>query len=67
MALREEGHDVIHVADALSQGSDDSAVWNLAFREDRILVTFDKDFPLGDPKLPGLILIRAFREPEQPH
>lgn len=41
--LREQGHDVIAVAE-LSAGVDDNEVLALAVREQRILVTADKDF-----------------------
>jgi predicted nuclease of predicted toxin-antitoxin system len=42
-ALRTAGHDVLAVAE-LASGSDDAMVMDLAFREQRILLTEDKDF-----------------------
>ena len=41
--LRGAGHDVVAVAE-LSPRADDEAVADLALREDRILLTEDKDF-----------------------
>lgn len=42
-AARQAGHDVASVAER-SPGADDDAVLAAALREDRVLVTFDKDF-----------------------
>lgn len=42
-ALRAAGHDVLGVAE-VSQGADDELVIDLAVREERILLTEDKDF-----------------------
>ena len=42
-ALRAAGHDVLAVAE-LALGSDDSAVMDLALRENRVLLTGGKDF-----------------------
>lgn len=42
-ALREAGHDVAAVRDS-SRGAADEVVINLAVRENRILLTEDKDF-----------------------
>jgi predicted nuclease of predicted toxin-antitoxin system len=42
-ALRTAGHDVLAVAE-LSPGSDDALILDLALREQRILLTEDKDF-----------------------
>ena len=42
-ALRAAGHDVVAVAE-LSPRADDEAVAHLAVRDDRILLTEDKDF-----------------------
>lgn len=60
-ALREAGHDVAAVRD-LSRGAADEVVINLAARENRILLTEDKDFgqlvyaQAANP--PGVIFIR---------
>jgi predicted nuclease of predicted toxin-antitoxin system len=43
MALREAGHDVLSVG-ACIQGAEDTHVIELALREQRILLTEDKDF-----------------------
>jgi len=42
-ALREKGHDVLWVRTA-SPGSDDTTILAHAVEENRILITFDKDF-----------------------
>ena len=42
-ALRADGHDVLSVSD-ISLRAEDSEVINLAVREERILLTEDKDF-----------------------
>ena len=42
-ALREEGHDVLYIAE-LDPGIDDEVILEQARREERILVTLDKDF-----------------------
>lgn len=60
-ALRAAGHDVLAVAELIS-GSDDGVVMDLAFREDRILLTEDKDFGqlvyADSQESSGVILIR---------
>lgn len=59
--LRETGHDVVTVRD-LSRGATDEEVIDLAVRENRILLTEDKDFgqlvyaQAANP--PGVIFIR---------
>lgn len=62
IALRLAGHDVAWVrTDA--PGSDDIAVFGMAVAQQRILVTFDKDFGdiaarIGLPDSSGIILLR---------
>lgn len=41
--LRQQGHDVLSVYEEI-RGADDHAVLRIAFVEDRILITNDKDF-----------------------
>ena len=41
--LREEGHDVFSVYDS-ARGSDDVMILNMALRENRVLITNDRDF-----------------------
>ena len=62
LALRDKGHDVLWIR-AEAPGSNDADVLKRAIAEERILVTFDKDF--GDlafrSRLPaqcGIILLR---------
>ena len=66
-ALRGLGHDVIWVSDA-APGISDEEVWDRAVKEDRILLTFDKDF--GEiafirtrAGIPGIILFRLHSVP----
>lgn len=61
-ALRARGHDVAWVR-ADSPGSPDQDVLRRAAREERILITFDKDFGelafrIRPPMPPGIILFR---------
>jgi predicted nuclease of predicted toxin-antitoxin system len=60
-ALRAAGHDVLAVAELMS-GADDAVVLDVAFREDRILLTEDKDFGqlayAYSQQSSGVILIR---------
>lgn len=42
--LREAGHDVMHVRDINMQASSDEEIFDLAAREDRVVVTADTDF-----------------------
>src|SRR4051794_5456830 len=60
-ALRADGHDVIAIAEAAPQ-SRDTEVIDLAVREDRVLLTEDKDFGqlvyAGAHASSGVILLR---------
>jgi hypothetical protein len=59
-SLRSDGHDVISMANGALRGASDEAVWELAARESRILVTLDLDFPLASwPGPAGLIILRV--------
>lgn len=68
-ALRSDGHDVAWMRD-VGPGTPDDQVLALAFAEDRILLTFDKDFGelafrLGQAATPGVILLRPrLRSPD---
>lgn len=60
-ALPATGHDVLAVAE-LALGSDDAIVMDMAFRENRVLLTEDKDFGqlayAHSQQSSGVILIR---------
>lgn len=61
-ALREAGHDVAWVREE-SPGESDALILDWAQREERIILTFDKDFGelgfrLRLPSLHGIILLR---------
>lgn len=63
--LRAHGHDVLYVAESAA-GLSDSDVVALALREERLLLTEDKDF--GDlvfrreRSIPGVVLVRIGSE-----
>jgi len=60
-ALRDDGHDVLYVLELMA-GATDEAILGLAFDEERILLTEDKDFGelVYRMRLPahGIVLIR---------
>ena len=67
--LRTGGHDVLYIAESAA-GLNDSDVIALALRENRLLLTEDKDF--GDfvfrreRTVPGVVLMRTeFEDPER--
>ena len=65
--LREQGHDVLHAADALI-GAPDDLVLRRALEEDRIVLTFDRDFGQlifhqRRPPAPGVVLFRLRQQP----
>jgi uncharacterized protein with PIN domain len=60
--LRRRGHDVIHVAQSDWRHSPDEDLWDLAQKEERIIITMDLDFPLRDRgTIAGLLLLRFGR------
>ncbi|MFQ6033014.1 MAG: DUF5615 family PIN-like protein [Candidatus Zixiibacteriota bacterium] len=67
--MRAEGYDVLWVRES-QPGLVDSQVAKLALKEDRLLITFDKDFgdmifQQGGMNVPGIILFRfRLRSPE---
>lgn len=59
-ALRESGHDVLSVWE-IKPGLSNDLVVQLSVREQRIIITFDKDFgryALTNPDIPGVLLLR---------
>ena len=68
-ALRQAGHDVTWMIE-LQPGAADPIVLALALRENRVLLTFDKDFGelvfrAGRAASPGIILFRSrLRSPQ---
>jgi predicted nuclease of predicted toxin-antitoxin system len=58
VALRSEGHDVIHVSETSLRSANDKAIWAYGSESSAIFVTADLGFPLPAPKPAGMILIR---------
>jgi predicted nuclease of predicted toxin-antitoxin system len=57
--LNQMGHDAIAIVGSGLESTPDSLIWQMAFEQDRILVTQDLDFPLNiRPTPPGLVLVR---------
>ena len=59
-ALRSSGYDVVSVWEVKPGLSDDQVV-QLSIKEQRIILTFDKDFgrlALTSPSIPGVMLLR---------
>ena len=65
--LRQQGNDVVHAAETLV-GQADETLLDRARAEDRILLTFDRDFGelvhrQRQPPAPGIVLFRLRRQP----
>jgi hypothetical protein len=63
-ALRRRGHDVLSIGE-VSRGANDAAVLDLATREGRIILSFDKDFGelARKSRLPDACGVILFRMP----
>ena len=61
-AMRQMGFDILSIQESFP-GFSDTEVLRIAVREDRILLTFDRDFGerifhKGEPPPPGVVLLR---------
>ena len=64
-ALREKGHDVFDIRGTADEGVEDDAIWELAQREERLLITTDKGFTqYRSIRHFGLLIIRL-RQPNR--
>ena len=64
-ALRELGHNVLDIRGTADEGMVDDALWELAQREGRLLMTTDKGFtPHRDELHHGLLIVRL-RQPNR--
>lgn len=64
-ALREPGHDVRDVRGTRTEGMGDSDLWNVAVREQRLLITTDKGFTEHRHEPHHGILIVRLRQPNR--
>ena len=57
--LNQMGHDATAIVGSGLESTQYALIWQMAFEQDRILITQDLDFPLNiRPTPPGLVLIR---------
>ena len=65
--LRKQGHDVVHAA-TKHTGASDQELLRIACEEERILLTFDRDFGelifhQRQPGARGIVLFRLYQQP----
>ena len=63
--LRERGHDVRDIRGSSDQGLEDAALWDIAVRESRLLITTDKGFTEYRTTSHNGILIVRLRQPNR--
>ncbi len=64
-ALRDLGHDVLDIRGTPEQGIDDSALWQIAQRQRRLLVTTDKGFAQRRHEPHHGVVIVRLRQPNR--
>lgn len=63
--LREMGHDVLDIRGTADEGISDELLWDIARREQRLLITTDKGFSHHRGKEHCGILIISLRKPDR--
>jgi predicted nuclease of predicted toxin-antitoxin system len=64
-ALRAQGHDVLDIRGTADEGIPDYALWEMAQREERLLITTDKGFVRHREQPHHGILIIRLRQPNR--
>ena len=64
-ALRAQGHDVLDIRGTADEGIPDYALWDMAQREERLLITTDKGFVHHREQPHHGILIIRLRQPNR--
>lgn len=64
-ALRVQGHDVLDIRGTADEGTADYALWSMAQREERLLITTDKGFVHHREQPHHGILIIRLRQPNR--
>ncbi|MBU0704488.1 MAG: DUF5615 family PIN-like protein [Chloroflexi bacterium] len=64
-ALREAGHDVLDIRGTVHEGMSDNDLWEIAQREERLLITTDKGFARRRDEAHHGVLIVRLRQPNR--
>jgi predicted nuclease of predicted toxin-antitoxin system len=64
-ALIDRGHDVLDFRGSAREGSPDADLWNIALREERLLITTDKGFSAHRREDHAGVLIVRLRQPNR--
>jgi predicted nuclease of predicted toxin-antitoxin system len=64
-ALTGQGHDVLDFRGSSQEGAPDANLWNIALRENRLLITTDKGFAAHRRENHAGVLIVRLRQPNR--